>query len=603
MAEEYKGIYKKMTFGKDQEEFEVPFAKGNPGKSREELDEIKRRLQEDPDAGDGEMVATMGFYAKYNPHTYMTDIPNVMCERDVACVLRDGTTIYADIYRPANTAEKVPVICVFAPFGKNPSEGMDSWQLMGVPPKTVSQYAKFEAPDPGYWCHYGYAVANVDPRGVGNSEGDVYLWGSQDAQDGYDFIEWVTAQEWCNGRATMIGNSGVCMAHWRIAATRPPHLACLAAWEGQGDLYRESYFCGGIPNPDYETHIIQALAVNNYIEDTPAMMAKYPLMNAYYRDKIVDWNKIRIPTYVTAGWVHHHLRGAFEGFRRIRTPKKWMRAHRDFEWPDTYTPANMEDVRKFFDRYCKEIHNGWEMTPRVRLDVMDAYDYDYASRRAEGTFPLKRTEYKKLYLDAANHEAGFEEYPEESEVVYDPKTETTTFTYQFAEDTEITGYMKLHLEVECRGYDNMDLFPWVIKLDRDGNYVPIRVMGAPFRGAWGFLRCSHRDLDPKYASDFQPVHSHEREERMKPGEIVPVDVEMYPHSRFWHKGEKIQVVVAGRFIKTEWFHDNDMNHKTDNGDGMHVIHTGGSHQSYLQIPVIPPKYQVGDYIWHGDENK
>ena len=43
MADEYKGIYKKMTFGKDQEEFEVPFAKGNPGKSREELDEIRRR--------------------------------------------------------------------------------------------------------------------------------------------------------------------------------------------------------------------------------------------------------------------------------------------------------------------------------------------------------------------------------------------------------------------------------------------------------------------------------------------------------------------------------------------------------------------------------
>ena len=55
--EEYKGIYKKMTFGKDGEEFEVPFAKGNPGKSREELDEIKRKMREDPEAaGDGEMV-------------------------------------------------------------------------------------------------------------------------------------------------------------------------------------------------------------------------------------------------------------------------------------------------------------------------------------------------------------------------------------------------------------------------------------------------------------------------------------------------------------------------------------------------------------------
>ena len=116
--EEYKGIYKKMTFGKDGEEFEVPFAKGNPGKSREELDEIKRKMREDPEAaGDGEMVATMGFCAKYNPHTYETDIPGIMCERDVACVLRDGTVIYADIYRPSNTTEKVPVICVFAPFG------------------------------------------------------------------------------------------------------------------------------------------------------------------------------------------------------------------------------------------------------------------------------------------------------------------------------------------------------------------------------------------------------------------------------------------------------------------------------------------------------
>ena len=53
------------------------------------------------------------------------------------------------------------------------------------------------------------------------------------------------------------------------------------------------------------------------------------------------------------------------------------------------------------------------------------------------------------------------------------------------------------------------------------------------------------------------------------------------------------------FIKTEWFHDTDMNHETDNGDGMHVIHTGGKYASYLQVPVVPPKYKVGDYVWRG----
>jgi predicted acyl esterase len=86
---------------------------------------------------------------------------------------------------------------------------------------------------------------------------------------------------------------------------------------------------------------------------------------------------------------------------------------------------------------------------------------------------------------------------------------------------------------------------------------------------------------------------------MKPGEIFPVDVEFYPHSRVWHKGEYIQVFLAGRFIKSEWFHDNNMNHEVDNGDGKHVIHTGGKYDSYLQIPDIPPKYSSGDYIYRG----
>ena len=360
MADKQPGIVKKMTFG--DEEFDVPFAKGNPGKTREELDEIKRRMREDPEAaGDGEMVATMGFCAKYDPHTYMTDIPGVMCERDVACVLRDGTTIYADIYRPANTTRRFLSSACSHPSARTPPRAWTPGSSWAFRPRRSPRTPSSRRPTPGT----GAITATPWPtstRAAWAIPRATSTGGSQDAQDGYDFIEWVTAQEWCNGRATMIGNSGVCMAHWRIAATRPPHLACLAAWEGQGDLYRESYFCGGIPDPDYETHIIQALAVNNYIEDTPAMVAEYPLMNAYYKDKIVDWNKIRIPTYVTAGWVHHHLRGAFKGFRRIRTPKKWMRAHRDFEWPDTYTPENMEDLRKFFDRYCKEIHNGWEMS-------------------------------------------------------------------------------------------------------------------------------------------------------------------------------------------------------------------------------------------------
>lgn len=589
MAAERERIYKKTDF--NGEEIEVCFVKGLPGKTKEEMDEMRASGNVNVD----EMASMFSYCAAYNPRTYEAD-PGVLCHQDVAVRMRDGVTIYADIYTPKYQPEPVPVIVSWGPFGKRPAEGQDNWQLMGVPPKTVSEMAKFECSDPGYWCHHQYAVANVDPRGVGNSEGDCYLWGTQDARDGYDFIEWVAAQPWCNGKVTLMGNSGVCMADWKIAAEQPPHLACLAAWEGTGDLYRESFCCGGIPNPFYEENITKEIACSNYIEDAMTMIQKDPFMNNYYKDKIVNWKNIRIPTYVTAGWVHHHLRGSIEGFRRIRSTKKWLRAHREFEWPDAYNPENLEDLKRFFDRYLKDIHNGWEFTPRVRIDVMDAYDFDYAEKRKEKEFPLKRTEYKKLYLNAEKADGGYEPYAKETEAVYDPENDFTRFYIPVEEETEITGFMKLHLWVESRGHDNLDLFPWIMKADKNKEYVPIQCMGVDYRGAWGFLRASHRDLD-KLATDFQPIHSHEKEERLQPGEIIPVDIEIYPHSRIWHKGEYIVVQLAGKYIKTEWFHDASMNHLTDNGEGMHVIHTGGKYDSYLQIPVIPPKYQAGEYVY------
>ena len=87
----------------------------------------------------------------------------------------------------------------------------------------------------------------MDVRGAGHSEGDVHMFTHQDSEDGYDFIEWVSQQPWCNGKVGMSGNSGVAMHQYRIAAYQPPHLTCIAPWEGTGDLYREWFMEGGIP--------------------------------------------------------------------------------------------------------------------------------------------------------------------------------------------------------------------------------------------------------------------------------------------------------------------------------------------------------------------
>lgn len=531
------------------------------------------------------------FVPPFNQRTYMAE-DGIICDQDVPTTLRDGTIIYSDIYRPVGQTN-LPVIISWSFFGKRPGDIEAEFQTMGVPPGTISKMAKFESADPGYWCRQGYACANVDPRGIGHSLGDVTFFDTQEGRDGYDYIEWLAKQVWCSGKVGMFGNSGVAMTQWRIAAEQPPHLACVAPWEGTGDIYRESFFEGGIPG-EFGANIVMVVSGLGYIEDVLAMSKKYPFINEYWEDKIPKWENIRLPVYTTVCWNHFHCRGSMEGFRRMRSTRKWLRAHWDFEWPDTYSTFGLEDLKRFYDRYLKDIRNGWELTPRVRLEIMDAGEYNFQTNRPEKEFPLARTKYTKLYIDAGKRALSFNPVANESKTSYDSQTGQAEFVIKFEEDTEITGYMKLHAWVEADGHDDMDLFLYLRKLDEKGNWLPVSALGEPHPGGWGKIRVSHRELDPKWSTDFQPVMAHRWEQKLKPGEIVPIDVEFYPYSIFFHKGQQLQLMIAGRYIREGWFEHLVWN--TDN-KGKHIIHSGGKYDSYLQIPVIPPKYQAGDYTY------
>ena len=552
--------------------------------TQEELDAMSREEREDH-----------AFQSPLNTRTYEPE-PGIICMQDVPVKMRDGIKIYVDIYKPKDIPV-VPLIVSWSFYGKRPFDGQAGWQIMGVPPQTVSNMSKFESPDPGYWCRHGYAVANVDPRGVGHSEGDFMQFGTQEGKDGYDFIEWAAEQAWCNGHVALAGNSCVAMTQWRIASQQPPHLSCIAPWEGTSDMYRESLYEGGIPAHTFVGMVIKEAVGTNYIDNTAENAVKlHPFINDdYWKDKDPIWENITCPVYVTACWNHFHCRGSIQGFRKIKSRRKWLRAHRNFEWPDAYNNANLQDLERFFARYLKGERNGWELTPTVRLEVMDAFDYNYQENRPETSFPLKRTKYEKLYLDAADgNSMKAEPVATEGMAAYDSETGEVNFTYTFPEDTELTGYMKLHLWVAAESYNDADLFINVQKLSTTGDFLPITLFGANHPGAWGKMRVSRRKLDEKLSTKYQPVQAHTCDEKVGPGQIVPVDIEIWPTSRFWHKGQKINVQIAGRYIRDDWFEP--LMWDTDN-KGRTLVYTGGEHDSYLQIPVIPPRYQDGDYIY------
>lgn len=169
----------------------------------------------------------------------------ILWERDVEIPMRDGVILRADIYRP-NDDEKVPAILCSSIFGKNGSyitydliaEMNGSQDRLGIPLGTTSELNMFEAADPAFWVAHHYALVNLDIRGVGMSQGRAHYFDTQDAEDNYDTIEWLAAQEWCNGKVTMQGNSWLGITQWYTAAARPPHLACIAPWE---DVCRRIY--------------------------------------------------------------------------------------------------------------------------------------------------------------------------------------------------------------------------------------------------------------------------------------------------------------------------------------------------------------------------
>ena len=540
------------------------------------------------------------FYPPLNQRTYEC-LPGILCEQDVHTKLRDGATMYSDIYRPVG-GTGLPVILCWTMYGKRPNENPQEWEVNGVPPGTRSKFTAFEAADPSFWCNNGYAVAVTDARGAGASEGDLNMWGEEYARDCYDYIEWIAEQWWCNGKVGMSGNSSLAMVQWYVGAMDPPHLACLAPWEGSADIYREFLASGGILNYGQYDCITMGLgAFGNRQEDYVAAFYKYPLYNSYWESKRPKVENITVPVYVTAGWSHHlHLRGCLLSFRNIKS-KKWLRTHREHEWNDYYQPHNEQDLKLFLDRYLKDINNGWENTPQVRIDVMDAYNYDYQIQRPENEFPLARTQYTKLYLDATDGSLNMQPVSAESTAVYEAAEGAVSFEITFDEETELTGYFMVRIWVEADGSDDMDLYVNVQKYSADDEWIYTLWDGKKHPGVFGMLRASHRELDPSKTTHYQPYHLHTSEQLLKPGEIVPLDIEIWPHSRIWHKGEKLRVNISGPHDAD--LHDDDAPEYVKNNawitrnKGSHIIHTGGKYDSYIQVPVIPPRHVAGAYIY------
>ena len=170
----------------------------------------------------------------------------VTLEEDAWVKMRDGVRLAVDVYRPG-VAGKFPALVSFSAFGK------DTQKLPTSPDYRLSDPVRgtggHECGEQSHYVSRGYVQVIPDIRGVGKSEGKfgpgfTDNWG----RDGYDLIEWIAKQPWCNGNVGMLGMSAFGAAQHAIAGQQPPALKAIFPFNTLTNRYHHNYYKGGILN-------------------------------------------------------------------------------------------------------------------------------------------------------------------------------------------------------------------------------------------------------------------------------------------------------------------------------------------------------------------
>jgi uncharacterized protein len=524
-------------------------------------------------------------------------VPGMVIEKSVPVPMSDGVVLRVNVYRPQYPA---PVVMSVTPYGKDNTPdriGMLAMRLSGVRfgKLNCSRLTGFESPDPQYWVGNGYVVIQGDARGMHASDGIAGFLTNQDAQDYAELIAWAADQPWSTGGVALSGVSYLCMSQWRVAALRPRGLRAIVAWEGVSDLLREFAYHGGIP----ETGFVPIWWKNRMLrgsrrgatmgEDFPRDSRRHPLDDGYWAAKRPDISAIDVPALVTASWSDHglHTRGTLLAYERLTGPK-WLFIHGRRKWETYYSAEALELQRRFLDHVLKGASSDWINEPAVRYELR--HTRAHYTIRTSASWP-PRAMPQTYFLDAGSMTLT----PQPSSVAHAVsycavprrrQADRVRFAHRFTEDTEIVGSMALRMWMSTDGATDLDVFVVIRKRDPAGALVPFYgYNGYPDDGvAKGWLRASHRELDPLRGRPERPFHIHRAAQPVEPGRPTELAVEIWPSGTHFEAGSELVVEIVG--------HDPDrypvLRHDDTVNRGRHTIHTGGATPSALVLPVVTP---------------
>jgi predicted acyl esterase len=333
----------------------------------------------------------------------------------------------------------------------------------------------------------------------------------------------------------------------------------------------------------------------------------HPLDDEYHRERSAQWDRITVPFLSAGNWGGQglHLRGNTEAFMRAASSQKWLELHGLEHWTHFYTDYGIEIQKRFFGHFLKGERTGWESEPAVRLQVRHA---DKFVERTEREWPIARTQWTRLHLQPAAQALAQHAPQTEASLSFDAQGDGLTFlSAPMERDTEITGPLAAHLSASSSTTD-ADLFLVFRVFTADLREVTFAGAIDPHTPvAQGWLRASHRELDPALAREWRPYHTHRQEQKLRPGEPVPLHIELWPTSIVVPAGCRIALSVRGRdYLYAEktglklsnfknelrgcgpFLHDDPRDRPSSDFAGRTTLHFGPAHAAWLLLPVIPP---------------
>jgi predicted acyl esterase len=538
--------------------------------------------------------------------------------QEVKITVRDGVQIGAAIYAPAGGG-KTPALLAASPYR------YDNNVLPASP-----QFLWRETGPIDFYVKQGYAYVHMDVRGSGKSGGEFEFLGRNEQNDLYDVIEWIAKQPWSNGRVGGIGQSYYCMSQWLMAAMAPPALACIGAYDGLNDPYRASCYQGGVPgeffggywwtqNRIINRHPANGAAPREQNTDLGLLLAQHPTYDEFWRERCA-WERlesIRIPVYSIGVWgkIDLHTRGNLDAFRKVKGPKKLRVSAAINAWAAAQEFSSVEFHERvllpFYDHYLKGKDTDYPSRPAVEYFLRGTNVL-----RTADAWPPKGIRHEIWHLHGGasgsvtslndgslspappqNDGATSYTYPVPGWVTgvvgfgptgpaggFDPVRRVLTFTSAPLEsDLEIAGPIKLMLHASSTRSDT-DFF---VKLAEQFPQSPEdRAKGlnpASQLISKGWLRASHRALDPVLSTGMEPYHSHSSPEPIAPGQAYKFEIGVEPMAHLFKKGNRIRLeIVNGDSPATDviWTHL----YQPDK-IGTDTIHHGQKYPSALILPV------------------